>query len=793
MMNFSMIFFLRERQRFLLSVSALFLLFGFLPALTQTPQFNLQPPATVGLGTAEVIVDAIRNRVHVLTVGHDADFDGLFEPAEGDISAGWYVLDGLGDVIDSTLFNSFFNDYPIRVGANLLDELLYLPIHGRVQSWDMNTLSLLEDTVVAERFSAVSWVPGVEWLLLSRRAADFTGPGEVEIFNLQGDLPVARMSAGVNPGMAVSEVDPTRGETRLYVLNEGGFGEGNSSLTRLAFAPDVYGAVNGKQLGGGGSAMLYDEAGGRLFVLVPQARLVRVLDATTYRELDNSPIDLGDISRGRALAVDENYLWVSSWDGGVIQVNLDNGDERAYILPGKGEGIAVQNGRLFVALSYQSDSFDPDSRVLVFDVQTGEPLDTLDVGIHPVSIFANPDDNSLVVIGSGADGERGWWREINAATLENLASGLLPASANTPVRGAFDPPNRTLAVIGADTLFTIDLRTDATELAPLYIGGKEIFNHIADGGGDWLLTNFPGDLIPDPSRLYAVAKETGELTGTLVGGIGIPMIPVRTTPRIEGGLAVCLIPEENYGGPNAPLLFAEYYPDLLNGELGNGANHILHEVVEGEPVTAVTMNGSHEVVKLDLEESLGITERISTGTSGFDGPRETALLSPSPFGYSLLVSSYSGDILYIPGDGDAVITQAELDGKGEGIGVLNEQIFVANAFETGTYDPASTVSIAYVDYLDGVETVQHIVTAVESYPNPTSGQTLVRLRLEASARVELELYDPLGRSLGNRFSGHLEAGERTIPLDLRSLPVGTYFYRIHIGEWGTTKSIEVVR
>ncbi|MCB0712681.1 MAG: T9SS type A sorting domain-containing protein [Ignavibacteriae bacterium] len=727
------------------------------------------------------------------------NFNGEYESTGGDISAGWYVFNSDGNLVDSLIFETFFNDFPIRVGADLQSKILYLPIRGRVQAYDMGTLELVDDTVVAERFSAVSWDPVSKWLVLSRRASDFTSPGRTVIYSPANDLVLADMVAGVNPAMAVFDRDDERGEDHIYALNEGGLGEGNSSLTRIAYASNIYGAVNKKELGGGGKEVLYDEAGGRTFILIPQAGIIRVLDATTQKELSYSPIELDDVTQPRALSVNRDDLWVSSWDQGLRKFSLGSNEEGAIKLPGKGEGIAQLNKRLFVAISYAKDSFDPDSTLVVLDSKTGEPIDTIVVGVNPISVFANGADSTIVVIGSGEEGKgEGWWKQINATTLETIASGPLPASASTPVQGAFDVASQTLAVIGGDTLYTIDLRTDTDILSPLYVGSNELFSHIANGDGHWLLTNYPGDFVPEPARLYAVEKETGRLTGSVVGGISVQLIPARAKPTAEGGFAFYLIPEQNAGGSNAPLIFGEYQPELFRGELGDGANHIVHErgYIDNKDtwITAVTLNGSHEVVRLSLDKAYEVVQRIPTGTSGFDGPRSAVLSPQSIYGNLLFVSTYSSNVIVISLEdwGDQPYP-VDIDGKGEGMAMAGEYLYVANAFEKDTYNPSSLVSRIYVDLSDGVDDIQQIVSSVRSYPNPTSGDVLFAFTLEAPAHVGVILYDPLGRLIGEYVDREFEAGAHTVPVDLKSLPVGSYICRFSIDGVAISKTVEVVR
>jgi hypothetical protein len=74
--------------------------------------------------------------------------------------------------------------------------------------------------------------------------------------------------------------------------------------------------------------------------------------------------------------------------------------------------------------------------------------------------------------------------------------------------------------------------------------------------------------------------------------------------------------------------------------LGKGANHIY----EYENKLYITMNGSHEIVVFSLSE-MKIEKKLSTQTSGFDGPRESTITTVDPT--TIYTTTYAGDVLEI--------------------------------------------------------------------------------------------------------------------------------------------------
>jgi hypothetical protein len=68
--------------------------------------------------------------------------------------------------------------------------------------------------------------------------------------------------------------------------------------------------------------------------------------------------------------------------------------------------------------------------------------------------------------------------------------------------------------------------------------------------------------------------------------------------------------------------------------------------------------------------------------------------------------------------------------------------------------------------------------SIEVYPNPSYGKARVRYDLPASADLEIEVFDVLGRSLMRRSLGLRQAGQHEEEIDLSGLPVGTYMVRM---------------
>lgn len=81
--------------------------------------------------------------------------------------------------------------------------------------------------------------------------------------------------------------------------------------------------------------------------------------------------------------------------------------------------------------------------------------------------------------------------------------------------------------------------------------------------------------------------------------------------------------------------------------------------------------------------------------------------------------------------------------------------------------------------------------AVEVYPNPHRDHATVRFAVREPGPASVRLYDLLGRELSVLYEGPSEAAAREVPLDVRSLPSGTYLVRLEAAGGAVTQQVTV--
>lgn len=77
----------------------------------------------------------------------------------------------------------------------------------------------------------------------------------------------------------------------------------------------------------------------------------------------------------------------------------------------------------------------------------------------------------------------------------------------------------------------------------------------------------------------------------------------------------------------------------------------------------------------------------------------------------------------------------------------------------------------------------------QNYPNPFNPATFIRYRIPASGFVTMHVYDLLGRQVRTVVNEWQNSGRHTAVFNAMGLPTGTYFYRLQVGGYVTTKKL----
>ena len=81
----------------------------------------------------------------------------------------------------------------------------------------------------------------------------------------------------------------------------------------------------------------------------------------------------------------------------------------------------------------------------------------------------------------------------------------------------------------------------------------------------------------------------------------------------------------------------------------------------------------------------------------------------------------------------------------------------------------------------------------QNYPNPFNPTTKINFDLPENGKVDLRLYDMLGREVATLVNEVRTAGYYTVNFNASSLSSGIYFYRMNAGKFSSIKKMAVIK
>ncbi len=82
---------------------------------------------------------------------------------------------------------------------------------------------------------------------------------------------------------------------------------------------------------------------------------------------------------------------------------------------------------------------------------------------------------------------------------------------------------------------------------------------------------------------------------------------------------------------------------------------------------------------------------------------------------------------------------------------------------------------------------------IGNYPNPFNPTTKISYQLSAGSKVELKIYDLLGREIKTLVNGNIEAGKHSVEFSAADFPSGVYFYKLTAGSFTQTKKMTLMK
>lgn len=294
----------------------------------------------------------------------------------------------------------------------------------------------------------------------------------------------------VQDPVAVRPAFPTPSAKGVYILNEGFFGQGNSTLSYYDLQSfqvynDAFRAVNNRGIGDVGNQIVL--RGTRAYVVVNNSNKIEIFDASTIGSLGTISLGAGTSPRQMAFVSDSIGLVTNLYDNSVSVINVFTGAILKRIPVGNNpEGIAVAGGKAVVANS----GFGSGNTVSIIALDRFQVVRTLHVGDNPQGVTLSASGLVFVVCGGSygdfanpADDTPARLFVIDPRTEDTIDSILVGGHASILAVGT-----GTIGYVPAtDSVITVDLQR--RKVVGTFVRGAYYGAAVEDVSGDVYLSD----------------------------------------------------------------------------------------------------------------------------------------------------------------------------------------------------------------------------------------------------------------------------------------------------------------
>lgn len=250
--------------------------------------------------------------------------------------------------------------------------------------------------------------------------------------------------------------------TAIYVLNQGNFGQGNSTLT--AYFPDsnytengLFKLANGRALGDVGNDIQLNE--GNVYMVINNSDKIEVMDPSTALSVGTVYFPSGTSPYRIAFYIPSNIAYVSDlYTNSVSVVNLASNSVIAADTIRVGAnpyGITSVSGQVFVANS----GYGSGNTVSVIDAASRKVIKTVNVGEGPTEVEPDANGNVWVVCAGkpGTDGSIYVIDVSNDSVIDSISTGMeIPSFTGHTL--AMDTQNGYAYLIADSSVVKLDLK-----------------------------------------------------------------------------------------------------------------------------------------------------------------------------------------------------------------------------------------------------------------------------------------------------------------------------------------------
>jgi hypothetical protein len=138
-----------------------------------------------------------------------------------------------------------------------------------------------------------------------------------------------------------------------------------------------------------------------------------------------------------------------------------------------------------------------------------------------------------------------------------------------------------------------------------------------------------------------------------------------------------------------------------------------------------------------------------------------------------------------------IITTSDINGDGY------DELFILAPNYPDYNNPIGKIYIYSYNRLSQVEIDKEInpdkFVLYQNYPNPFNLTTVISYKLTVNSKINVKIYDILGREVATPANGIQQSGEHTVNFNASGLSSGVYFYCLKAGNFVTQKSMLLLK
>ena len=278
----------------------------------------------------------------------------------------------------------------------------------------------------------------------------------------------------------IDNILPQEAKTVL-ILNEGGFNQNNSTLSKYDLSTGTYNreyfkSVNGRGLGDVGNDMIL--YGSKLYIVMNVSGTIEIVDPSTGTSLKQIEMKNDDINKEpRFITSYEDKIYVTSTaDNTVTRIDTTTLNVEESVTVGMDpEEIVASNGKLYVANSGGFSGFN--NTISIIDISSFEVIKEVEVGLNPVNLDTDRKGNVYIsTLGNYYD-VPGVFQKYNPITetvttieeITNSGKFLIHDNKAYIIQGSYGNPYSVLVYdCEKEEVITNNFITDDTQIEIIY-------------------------------------------------------------------------------------------------------------------------------------------------------------------------------------------------------------------------------------------------------------------------------------------------------------------------------------